>query len=88
MDDKFYNRVGGDRISSRQIDELIGLARGLAADGSINKAEVEFLQKWLAANVEISDQPIEQLLEPRFRTRGSVEADHPAPLQSASAFDL
>ncbi|WP_292341703.1 BRCT domain-containing protein [Mesorhizobium sp.] len=58
MDNKFYNRVGGDRISSRQIDELIGLARGLAADGTINKAEVEFLQKWLAANAEISNQPI------------------------------
>ncbi|MER8413933.1 hypothetical protein [Mesorhizobium sp. M1342] len=48
MNDKFHNRVGGDRISSRQIDELIGLARGLAADGTINKAEIEFLQKWLA----------------------------------------
>ncbi|MET3522119.1 hypothetical protein [Mesorhizobium abyssinicae] len=47
MDDKFYNRVGGDRISSRQIDELIGLARGLPADGSINKAEVEsFKSGW------------------------------------------
>ncbi|RWA66234.1 MAG: NAD-dependent DNA ligase [Mesorhizobium sp.] len=40
------------------MDELIGLARGLAADGTINKAEVEFLQKWLAANAEISNQPI------------------------------
>lgn len=54
MDDKFYNRVGGDRISSRQVDELIGLARGLAADGSINKAEVEFLQKWLAAGLHVA----------------------------------
>ncbi|SFU19204.1 NAD-dependent DNA ligase [Mesorhizobium sp. YR577] len=58
MDERFYNRVGGDRISSRQIDELIGLARGLAADGRLNQAEVEFLQKWLAANLEISEQPI------------------------------
>jgi hypothetical protein len=56
--DEFYNRVGGDRISSRQIDELIGIARGLTADGKINQAEVEFLQKWLAANSVISDQPI------------------------------
>jgi hypothetical protein len=29
--DDFYNRVGGDRIASRQIDELIGIARGLVA---------------------------------------------------------
>ena len=53
----FYNTVGGDRITSRQIDELVGLARGVAADGVINQAEVEFLQKWLAANRAISDQP-------------------------------
>ncbi len=58
MNDEFYNRVGGDRITSRQIDELIGLARGLVADNQINQAEVEFLQKWLAANAAISQQPL------------------------------
>lgn len=54
----FHNRVGCDRITSRQIDELVGLARGIAADGVINQSEVEFLQKWLAANIAISDQPM------------------------------
>lgn len=54
----FYNRVGGERIATRQIDELIGLCRGLLADGSIVQAEVEFLQKWLAANAAISDHPL------------------------------
>jgi hypothetical protein len=58
MDDKLKNKLGGDRITSRQIDELIGLARGIAADGTINQIEVEFLQKWLAANASISDQPV------------------------------
>jgi len=58
MDEALHNRLGGDRITSRQIDELIGIARGVAADGQINQAEVEFLQKWLAANTTISDQPI------------------------------
>lgn len=72
MDEKFYNRVGGDRISSRQIDELIGLARGVAADGAINQAEVEFLQKWLAANIEISDQPIIRTL---YRRVSEILAD-------------
>lgn len=56
-EEQFYNRVGTDRITSRQIDELVGLARGVAADGAINQAEVEFLQKWLA-NVSISNQPM------------------------------
>ncbi|WP_246675572.1 hypothetical protein [Mesorhizobium sp. B2-6-4] len=82
-DNKFYNRVGGERISSRQIDELIGLARGLAADGTINKAEIEFLQKWLAANGEISNQPIIRTLYRRVNdilSDGAVDADEHAEL--------
>ncbi|UGY16324.1 BRCT domain-containing protein [Bradyrhizobium septentrionale] len=63
--DDFYNRVGGDRIGSRQIDELIGIARGLVADNQISQAEVEFLQKWLAANLHISDQPVVRVLYKR-----------------------
>lgn len=65
MDSEFYNRVGADRITSRQIDELIGLARGLVADGKINQNEIEFLQKWLAANSAISDQPVVRVLYKR-----------------------
>ena len=60
--DRFYNRVGGDRIESRQIDELIGLSRGLIADDVVNQSEIEFLQKWLAANSEISEQPVIRVL--------------------------
>ncbi|NNM78352.1 NAD-dependent DNA ligase [Sphingomonas sp. ID1715] len=63
--EQFYNQVGGDRITDRQIDELVGLARGIAADGMINQAEVEFLQKWLAANMAISDQPMVRRLYQR-----------------------
>ncbi len=44
MEDALYNKLSNDRISSRQIDELIGLARGLVADGIVNQAEVEFSQ--------------------------------------------
>ncbi|WP_210485726.1 BRCT domain-containing protein [Microvirga antarctica] len=65
MSSEFYNKVGGDRISSRQMDELIGVARGLAADNKINQEEVEFLQKWLAANIHISDQPLIRTLYQR-----------------------
>ncbi|TGX52891.1 NAD-dependent DNA ligase [Sphingomonas gei] len=60
-----HNKLGGDRITSRQIDELIGIARGVAADGQLNQTEVEFLQKWLAANVDISDQPVVRTLYDR-----------------------
>ena len=64
-DEQLYNRFGNERISARQIDELIGLARGLCADGLLNQAEVEFLQKWLAANASISDQPLVSTLYAR-----------------------
>lgn len=70
--DAFYNRVGGVRIADRQVDELIGLCRGLAADGVINQSEVEFLQTWLAANKEISDQPLIHTLYDRM---ASIMAD-------------
>jgi NAD-dependent DNA ligase len=83
MDDKSYNRLGGDRITSRQIDELIGIARGLVADERINQAEVEFLQKWLAANAEISDRPVVRVLYARVNTMladGIVDEEEKAEL--------
>ncbi|WP_454648446.1 BRCT domain-containing protein [Bradyrhizobium liaoningense] len=64
--DDFYDRVGGGRIGSRQIDELIGIARGLVADDQISQGEAEFLQKWLAANLHISDQPVVRVLFKRI----------------------
>lgn len=64
--DMHLNRLGNDGISSRQIDELIGFCRGVIADGAINQGEVEFLQKWLAANAAISDQPVIRTLYNRI----------------------
>jgi NAD-dependent DNA ligase len=78
MTEQFHNQVGQDRITSRQIDELVGLARGIAADGTINQAEVEFLQKWLAANMGISDQPMIRNLYARVNgilSDGVADAD-------------
>jgi NAD-dependent DNA ligase len=81
--DEFYNQVDGDRIASRQIDELIGIARGLVADDQINQAEVEFLQKWLAANLHISDQPVVSVLYRRISqmlSDGVLDEDEKAEL--------
>lgn len=83
MDDILLNRLGGDRITSRQIDELVGLARGVAADGDLNQAEVEFLQKWLAANVAVSEQPLIRTLYGRINevlADGVLEAEEKAVL--------
>lgn len=62
MSEAYFNRLGYVRISDRQIDELIGIARGLGADGVINQPEVEFLQAWLASNRAISNQPVVRVL--------------------------
>jgi NAD-dependent DNA ligase len=83
MDDGLKNRLGGDRITSRQIDELIGIARGIAADGTLNQPEVEFLQKWLAANQGISDQPVIGVL---YRRINEVLRDN--QLDSSEAREL
>ena len=66
VEDALLNRLGEDRITARQIDELVGLARGLAADGELNHVEVQFLQKWLAANMGVSQQPVIRTLYQRI----------------------
>jgi len=53
-----HNVFGADRLGSRQIDELIGLARGVLADGSINEAEIAFLDQWLQQASGVSEQPL------------------------------
>jgi NAD-dependent DNA ligase len=83
MEDALYNKLGNDRISSRQIDELIGLARGLVADGNVSQGEVEFLEKWLVANAGVSDAPLLSTLYGRVReilADGIVDEEEKAEL--------
>lgn len=60
------NRFGSDRISARQIDELIGLSRGLIADGKITLEEAEFLRDWLTSNMTVTGQPLLRRLYDRI----------------------
>ncbi len=50
-----YNR---GRLDDRQVNELLGIANGIIADGVVNQAEAEFLRNWLAANVAAHDNPL------------------------------
>jgi NAD-dependent DNA ligase len=95
--DATTRRVNNERVSSRQIDELIGLAHGLCADGALNHAEVEYLQKWLAANADMSDQPLIRTLYHHVNgvlSDGIADADECADLLttlsalSSSDFEL
>jgi hypothetical protein len=63
----FHQQIANDRVSAGQLDELIGVARGLLADGAINQDEVEFLETWLVANRDMSDLPMVNTLYRRVR---------------------
>lgn len=58
MSEQLHRFYGKARLNDRQINELIGLAHGLTADGNVNQSEAEYLQKWLVANREVADNPI------------------------------
>ena len=45
-------------IVDRQIDTLIGLAKGLAADGVVNTQEAQVLEAWLAQSHHVADNPL------------------------------
>lgn len=40
----------------RSLDELIGLCKGVIADGQVVKAEAKFLLRWIEANAEFADK--------------------------------
>lgn len=42
------------RRKDRAVDELIGLCRGLLADGALHREEAEFLMMWLRGNAEFA----------------------------------
>jgi NAD-dependent DNA ligase len=54
----YYNRLNLDRLVKRQVDELIGLAKGITADGILSDDELSMLVHWLVANREITHDPL------------------------------
>lgn len=43
------------RVADRSVDELMGICKALASDGSISEEELGFLQRWLNANQQAID---------------------------------
>lgn len=63
MIDRFV-RFNRKTIDDRQIDTLIGLSKGLIADGKVDQMEAEVLHTWLIQSRQCSNNPvIENLLE-------------------------
>lgn len=58
MNDRLYAIFNGARLRDRQIDELMGMAHGIIADGTVNKLEADYLYKWLVANQSVCENPL------------------------------
>ncbi len=60
-------RVHIEGSSDRQVNELIGLVKGVTADGSVDQSEVEFLLKWLESNKGSLDKWPAKAIYPRLK---------------------
>lgn len=57
-------------IADRQIDELIGIVKGVMADGIVTQAEVEFLLRWIETNRQAANLWPAKALYPRLAQVG------------------
>jgi NAD-dependent DNA ligase len=55
---EIFTRFNRKQIQDRQVDTLIGISKGLIADGKVDQSEAEFLLTWLAQSSLASDNPI------------------------------
>ena len=53
-----FTKFNRKSIDDRQVDTLIGLSKGLLADGKIDGSEANFLRNWLAQNRQVSNHPV------------------------------
>ena len=51
-----FTRFNRKSIDDRQIDTLLGLSKGLLADGKVDPSEAEFLQTWLVQSRQTIDR--------------------------------
>jgi len=66
------------RVVDRSIDELIGLCKGIMADGVVMQEEAEFLLEWLNTNRYAADQWPANVIYPRlqqFMEDGILDAE-------------
>lgn len=54
------------RIDRRSADALVGIAAGLAADGTINQQEAEFLKTWIETHLNHLGDPVVNILYKRL----------------------
>ena len=62
LETAFYSEA----VIDRQIDELIGIAKGVVSDGKVNQAEAAFLLRWLENNRQASHLWPANVIYPRL----------------------
>jgi NAD-dependent DNA ligase len=55
------------RLNDRTVDELIGLSKGITADGLVNQAEAEFILHWMKKNAAYCQDKIVNSLYARLQ---------------------
>ena len=65
-------------MADRQIDQLIGLAQGILADGIVDQSEAELLQAWLRTNQRTENRYVSRLLDQVERMSSSYYEGAPA----------
>lgn len=84
-DTRLHRLYARARLDDREVNELIGLAHGIIADGVVNKAEVDYLQKWLVAHEAAAGSPVVSKLLNRvdaILADGVVDSEEAADLFS------
>lgn len=75
----------GQAVQGRQIDELIGLVKGVLADGVVCQQEVEFLLRWLESNRNATSEWPASVLYPRLAAAmedGHLDAEEEADIMA------
>ena len=83
--DTWWRTFNTRPMADRQIDQLIGLAQGIVADGIVNQAEAETLQNWLRANQTTDNPYVSRLLDQveRLLEDGVLDDDEGRELHDA-----
>lgn len=90
---KMDNKVTGlsarfdPRLKARATDELIGICRGILADGEVNDTESKFLYGWLRENMQYCNEfPFKNLLETLERVLLDDSVDEDEQLELIDLF--
>ena len=83
--DALWRTFNTKPMADRQIDQLIGFAQGILADGIVNQAEAEMLQAWLQINQRTVSRYVSRLFDQvqRVLEDGVLDEDEGRELHDA-----